>query len=209
MDTPQPTSPTPITPQAMASSTSLPQIEAVNVSNSPKRSNNKLFVVIALVVVVIAVVAGIVIILNNRNSNTNINNDNLPSDITSNQQDNTAPILPQPVSSPAALDRLAVQLPLVGQQMDGTPVKLMGKMKDFFEGNMKVKLVSDSGTKIYEGSVMAKTDNYGKLADFDSTIDYGTIPASLSGKTGKWEFIEVSMKDGSETVLYSVPIIFK
>lgn len=207
MENPQ--APAPVTPQGLASSTSLPQIEAVNVSNSPKRSNNKLYVVIALLVVLVAVLTAVLIILNNRNSNSNTGNDNLPIDNTTSQQNNTAPILPQPVSSPASLDRLAVQLPLVGQEMDGSPVKFMGKMKDFFEGNMKIKLVSDSGITVYEGSVMAKSDNYGKLADFDTTVNYGTIPATLSGKTGKWQFTEVSMKDGSETVLYSVPVVFK
>ncbi len=119
-----------------------------------------------------------------------------------------------PVSVPVffklqeAAERVRLQSPLPNQLMKGASVGFRGSMKGFFEGVMHVRLKDDKGAVLFTDTITAADDNYEQFAPFDKTVKYGTIVANGLG-SGSWEIYDVSAKDGSETVLLSVPIRFK
>jgi hypothetical protein len=106
-------------------------------------------------------------------------------------------------------DRVRITSPLPNQIIPaaGGNIVLAGQIKDFFEGTMGYRLLGGNGGVLISGSVTAP-DNYGRFADFTKTVAVPPIP-STAGNPGKWEFFETSMKDGSETVLLSLPVEFE
>ena len=111
----------------------------------------------------------------------------------------------------AADNRIRVFAPLEDQVM-GSTVLLRGQMKGFFEGTMSVRLKDAEGNVIYSGSINPtpnedNPDQYTNFVDFSQNVTIDNL-AEAQGKTGTWEFYDVSMKDGSETVLLSINVRF-
>lgn len=104
-----------------------------------------------------------------------------------------------------AIGRIKVTAPLTQQviPVSGGKILIMGKMKDFFEGTLSVKLVGGNGGTLYKGTITADGDNYDQWADFKQEITIDPIP-STSGSPLKLEFYDTSMKDGSKKTLVTV-----
>lgn len=106
-----------------------------------------------------------------------------------------------------AKDRIELFAPLENQLMSETEILFRGQMKNFFEGNMNVRLKDESGTVIFDGSISADDGNYEEFSDFEKTIDIKELPEN-AGTEGTWELYELSPKDGKTTVLLSIAIRF-
>lgn len=104
-------------------------------------------------------------------------------------------------------DRIKLYSPLKYQEMGDSSVLFRGEMKDFFEATMPIRLKDESGSIIFTDHINATGDNYGQFSSFSKLVDYTRIPAG-AGSEGTWEIYEVSMADGSETVLLTIPVSF-
>lgn len=105
-----------------------------------------------------------------------------------------------------AEDRIMLYSPVKDQQLPADTVLLAGQMQDFFEATLNVRLLDEDGTELLSDIITASEDNYGQFADFEKEIDMSAV--TPKGKTGEWEFYDVSAADGSETVLLTVPVSF-
>jgi hypothetical protein len=118
----------------------------------------------------------------------------------------TATEIPIPTSfdSPA---RVRLTSPVAGTIVAHTthPLVLTGKVQGFFEGTVHFRLLNANNIELYRDSFTVG-DNYDVFADFSKTIDIPIIPEAKLTPTGKLQFFDVSMKDGSETVLQEVVV---
>jgi hypothetical protein len=104
--------------------------------------------------------------------------------------------------------RIVLYSPKINATFNGASVTFKGKMKGFFEGVMGVRLIGGNGGTLYDGSIYATSDNYTDFSSFENIISGITIP-STSGSDAHWELYETSMKDGSKTVLITIPVTLK
>lgn len=88
----------------------------------------------------------------------------------------------------------------------GEKVKLTGQMKGFFEATMNARLITDNGSELLDVVVTANEDQYEKFGAYEKEVTIPTIPNGVTG--GKWEFYEVSAKDGEEKVLLTISVKF-
>lgn len=115
---------------------------------------------------------------------------------------------PQTVPVPKAViaeGRLIVYSPLKNTAIADSKLNVSGRMKDFFEATMVLRVRDSSGQVKMTELVTATGDNYGKYAPFQQSF---TIPDEDRGMFTV-EFVEISMKDGGENVLLSIPVTFK
>jgi biopolymer transport protein ExbD len=107
-------------------------------------------------------------------------------------------------------DRIKLYSPILRQVVyKASPeLQLGGQMHDFFEGVMNYRLVSSTGTLLKQGFVQATDDNYMGFVSFQEKLELEQFPPDTSDN-GRLELYEVSMQDGSEKVLLSVPLRFK
>lgn len=103
--------------------------------------------------------------------------------------------------------RLKVESPTSNQLMEGDSILFKGEMKDFFEGTLNIRLIDEAGDTLFEDVITASGDNYGKFSIFEKNVNFVRILIG-AGAEGKWQFIEYSAKDGSETILLSIPVKF-
>jgi hypothetical protein len=175
-----------------------------------KKPNDKINIVLVLaivfgVILLFALIVG-VMLMNANNKKTT---------------DNT-PVVTQPVVNDSQVDivsdskvviddtRLVINTPTLNQAIskNGSVLSLDGQMKGFFEGTMNFRILDSAGTELTTGVITAIGDN---LTDFTSFNKQATIDSfsSLTATSGKIEFYETSMKDGSITVLASIPLKFQ
>ncbi len=107
-------------------------------------------------------------------------------------------------------DRIKLYSPILRQIISKTKpeLQLSGEMHNFFEGLMNYRLVSSAGTLLKQGYIQASEDNYADFVVFQEQLTIDPFPANTSDN-GRLELYEVSMQDGSEKVLLSVPLRFK
>jgi len=107
-------------------------------------------------------------------------------------------------------DRLKVYAPLLRQVIFKANGELViaGEMQGFFEGVLNYRLLSSNGISIKQGVINASEDNYGAFVAFSEEITLSTFPDGVSDN-GRLELYEISMEDGGEKVLLSIPLRFK
>lgn len=106
-------------------------------------------------------------------------------------------------------NRLKVYSPLLKQVVskEEPRLSLRGEMQGFFEGLMNYRVISTNGSVINEGFINADGDNYVAFVPFSKEIIMDPFSSTI-GDTGRLELYELSMEDGSERVLLSIPIRF-
>jgi len=107
-------------------------------------------------------------------------------------------------------DRIKLYSPILRQVISKTKpeLQLNGEMHNFFEGLMNYRLVSSAGALLKQGNIQATQDNYAGFVVFQEQLAIEPFPPNTSDN-GRLELYEVSMQDGSEKVLLSVPLRFK
>lgn len=107
-------------------------------------------------------------------------------------------------------DKIKLYAPILRQVISKTKPELTlnGEMHNFFEGVMNYRLVSSAGNVFKQGSVQAGGDNYADFVLFQEQLLLEPFPSNTSDN-GRLELYEVSMQDGSEKVLLSVPLRFR
>jgi hypothetical protein len=108
-------------------------------------------------------------------------------------------------------DRLEITSPLSGETIPSTggTVLLKGLMQDFFEGTMTFRFENANDEVLYSGSVTALGDNYGQMANFEQIVSLPVFPSGKVTTTATLDFFDVSMEDGRETLLLTVPLLLK
>lgn len=117
-------------------------------------------------------------------------------------------IKPQKIPVPLASivkDRLVVYVPLPHAQISKEVLIIGGKMRDFFEGTVTIRVRNNVGSIRMTEPVTAQSSNYGLFAPFQASF---SIPATDKGPF-TIEFVDVSPKNGSEKVLLKIPVTFK
>lgn len=107
-------------------------------------------------------------------------------------------------------DRIKLYSPILRQVISKTKpeLQLSGEMHNFFEGLMNYRLVSSAGALLKQGNIQATQDNYAGFVVFQEQLAIEPFPPNTSDN-GRLELYEISMQDGSEKVLLSVPLRFK
>ncbi|HNZ70756.1 MAG TPA: hypothetical protein PKJ86_01975 [Candidatus Dojkabacteria bacterium] len=105
----------------------------------------------------------------------------------------------------SSAERLIVYSPIKEMYYQGGETTIWGQMQDFFEGTGYVKLLNSNGGTLWEGSFTSLSENYNQFANFSYTFDMGQIPLA-AGDDAKWVFYDVSMQDGSTSILVEIPV---
>ncbi len=107
-----------------------------------------------------------------------------------------------------ANERVVLLSPLENQAFSGGNLFVHGRMKNFFEGVMNIRLKSNDGTIIFEDVIHANGDNYEDYVYFEKTVDAGNLPEGID-EDGVFQVYDVSMGDGSVNVILTIPMKLK
>ena len=111
--------------------------------------------------------------------------------------------IPVPMAS-TVKDRLVVYAPLPNVRIPKGILVISGKMKDFFESTVTIRIRNNAGSIRMTESVTAQSSNYGLFVPFQASF---SVPVSDKGPF-TIEFIDVGPKEGSEKVLLIIPVTF-
>jgi len=101
---------------------------------------------------------------------------------------------------------LIVNAPLENQVMLSSDIKIIGKAKGLFEGNLQIRLKDSTNAVIYLGFITIN-DQYEFFRSFSEDVNVDNLNEAI-GETGTWEFYYQSAKDGSEVILQSITVRF-
>ncbi len=176
-------------------------------SSYNKKSNRTLFLVVAALFLIVIISVFVYLLLNNKASGNDTNETN-----TIVTPSNSAVAPSSTASSSGDLitipERVKTNAVTGIQNNNGLRLLvLQGQVTGFFEGTVNYRLLNSNGIEIYSGTFQVG-DNYEQFADFNKSISLPEIPAGKLTATGKLQIYDVSMKDGSETILQEVSVTF-
>jgi len=103
--------------------------------------------------------------------------------------------------------RLQIYTPVRLQMMEGETVSFRGKMKNFYQNNMGVRLMTQQGKELLDDEIPAKGNTTDKFVTFEKIVDLKT-GLDRYGKNGTWEFFEIDVEGDPGNVILSLTVRF-
>ena len=178
----------------------MPEVPTSSVTSASSKPNTLLIVAGVVLVIILFVLLFFIFTLNNSSNTAQDQNATPTPTIKVIEGSNTGELItnPERLKTETSETKLAATFP-------GTIV-LKGQAQGFFEGTVNFRIINANRQELFTGSFTV-SDNYENFVNFEETVTLPTISAALKTPTGTVQYYDVSMKDGSETIMQEVEVV--